>query len=156
SGTGKDLIAQSIHQLSRRVDGPLVKIQCASIPLHLIESELFGYEKGAFTDANASKPGRFELANGGTLVLDEIAQLGLPAQVKLLTAIEEKKFQRLSGTKDMALDVRIIALSNVDLEAAVAQKQFRADLYYRLNVVTITLPPVRERKQDIARLAHKL
>ncbi|MBI1746172.1 MAG: sigma-54-dependent Fis family transcriptional regulator [Acidobacteria bacterium] len=156
SGTGKDLLANVLHRLSNRRHGPYVKIDCAGIPMHLLESELFGYEKGAFTDAGNGKPGRFELAEGGSLILDEISQLSLSAQAKLLTAIEEKKFQRLSGTKELSIDARLIVLTNVDLEAAVASKLFRSDLFYRLNVVTIILPPLRERKQDIARLARRL
>lgn len=156
SGTGKDLIARVIHRLSKRANGPYIKIDCASIPVHLVESELFGYEKGAFTDAQSGKSGRFEWANGGTLVLDEIAQVSLPVQAKLLTAIEEKKFQRLSGTRHVSIDARIMALTDIDLEAAAAARNFRRDLLYRLNVVTISLPPLRERRGDIPRLARRL
>ncbi|MBI4484316.1 MAG: sigma-54-dependent Fis family transcriptional regulator [Acidobacteria bacterium] len=152
SGTGKDLLASAIHFLSKRRSGPLVKIDCAGLPVALIESELFGYEKGAFTDAHERKPGRLESAHRGTLVLDGIEQLQLSAQSKILRVIEEKQFQRLGGMDSLAIDTRIIALTNVDLEGAIHAGQFRQDLYYRLNILTLHLPPLRERRDDIPQL----
>jgi len=153
SGTGKDIIAQLLHFKSGRSAGQFVKIDCASLPQELLESELFGYEKGAFTGAMERKLGRFEAADGGTLVLDEIASLGPAAQAKLLRVIDERCFERLGGTKPIKIDTRIIALTNVDLEDAVRRREFREDLLYRLNVVTINLPPLRERPEDIPKLA---
>src|SRR5437868_9826569 len=139
SGTGKDLLAELIHFLSRPGE-PFVKIDCASLPHELVESELFGYEKGAFTGATEMKRGRLELAGAGTLVLDEIAALSMQAQAKLLRVIEERKFDRLGGTRQIAVEARLIALTNIDLEHAVARKSFREDLYYRLNVVPLAVP----------------
>lgn len=156
SGTGKDLIAATVHRLSKRAKGPFVKIDCSSLPASLVESELFGYEKGAFTDARESKPGRLELAHNGTLVLDDISQLGLSAQGKILRVIEEKRFQRLGGLEDVQINTRIIALTNVDLEEAVSSRTFRHDLFYRINVIIMLLPALRERKKDIIPLAKFL
>ena len=154
SGTGKDATARLIHSRSPRADRAFVKIDCASLPEELLESELFGYEKGAFTGATESKPGRFEAANGGTLVLDEIASLSPAAQAKLLRVIEERSFERLGGKQSVRIDVRIIALANIDLKEAVRARAFRDDLYYRLNVVTVELPRLAERAGDIAQLAE--
>jgi two-component system response regulator AtoC len=154
SGTGKDAIARLIHDRSARRDKPFVKIDCAALPQDLLESELFGYEKGAFTGATESKPGRFEAADGGTLVLDEIPSLLPPSQAKLLRAIEERNFERLGGKQTIKIDVRIIALANVDMKEAVRARAFRDDLYYRLAVVTIDLPRLIERLEDLAPLAR--
>ncbi|HXG95182.1 MAG TPA: sigma-54 dependent transcriptional regulator [Blastocatellia bacterium] len=155
SGTGKDAAARQIHDLSPRRDRPFVKIDCAALPEELLESELFGYEKGAFTGATDSKPGRFETANGGTLVLDEIASLSLSSQAKLLRVIEERSFERLGGKQPVRIDVRIIALANVDMKEAVRAHTFRDDLYYRLAVVTIELPRLIDRAEDIPVLAEQ-
>src|SRR5581483_5648044 len=152
SGVGKDLIAQQLHYQGKRAAGPFVKIDCGSLPQTLLESELFGYEKGAFTGATERKAGRFEAADGGTLVLDEIAGLSLTAQAKLLRVIEERTFERLGSTKPTSIDTRIIALTNVDLENAVGRREFREDLLYRLNVVTVFVPPLRDRSEDISKL----
>jgi DNA-binding NtrC family response regulator len=154
SGTGKDLVAKAIHYGSRRADGPFVAINCAAIPATLIESELFGYEKGAFTDAKARKEGLFEQAEGGTLFLDEIGELELGLQAKLLRVLEEGAFRRVGGLKDIALDVRVIAASNRDLKAESEAGRFRLDLYYRLSVIQIDIPPLRERGEDTLLLAH--
>jgi Nif-specific regulatory protein len=153
SGTGKELIAHAIHYNSPRATKPFVKVSCAALPDTLIESELFGYEKGAFTGAQARKRGRFELAHGGTLFLDEVGELNLPTQVKLLRVLQEGEFERLGGTETIKADVRLIAATNRDLEAAMAEKQFREDLYYRLNVFSIFVPPLRDRKPDVMLLA---
>ncbi|MGQ0592225.1 MAG: sigma-54 interaction domain-containing protein [Gammaproteobacteria bacterium] len=152
TGTGKEPISQAIHRLSRRCSKPLVKLNCAALPENLIESELFGHEKGAFTGALARKPGRFELADGGTLFLDEIGELPLDLQAKLLRVLQEGEFERLGGTRTLKVDVRIIAATNRDLSRCAREGRFRPDLYYRLNVFPITLPPLRERKDDIAPL----
>ncbi len=149
TGTGKGLAAQAIHNLSSRRDKAFIKVNCAAIPETLLESELFGYEKGAFTGANINKPGRFELADGGTIFLDEIGDVTPLMQVKLLKVMQEREFERLGGTKTIKTDVRIIAATNRDLEELVRKEVFRKDLYYRLNVVPIKLPPLRERKEDI-------
>jgi two-component system, NtrC family, response regulator AtoC len=149
SGTGKDLVAKAIHYGSRRSDSPFVAINCAAIPATLIESELFGYEKGAFTDAKARKEGLFEQAEGGTLFLDEIGELELGLQAKLLRVLEEGAFRRVGGLKDIPLDVRIVAASNRDLRAGSEAGRFRLDLYYRLSVIQIDIPPLRERGDDI-------
>jgi DNA-binding NtrC family response regulator len=154
SGVGKDLIARAIHQNSRRSAGPFIKINSTAIPDTLFESELFGFEKGAFTGANASKPGKFELADKGSLFLDEIGDVPAPVQVKLLRVLQEREFERLGGTKTIKVDVRLIAATNKDLRAALEQGTFREDLYYRLNVVPIDIPPLRERKEDIPDLAR--
>jgi DNA-binding NtrC family response regulator len=149
SGAGKDLIARAIHQHSRRASGPFIKINCTAIPENLLESELFGYEKGAFTGAVSSKPGKFELADKGTIFLDEIGDVPGTIQVKLLRVLQDRDFERLGGTKTLKVDVRIVAATNQDLRAALEQGSFREDLYYRLNVVPINIPPLRERKEDI-------
>jgi DNA-binding NtrC family response regulator len=149
SGTGKELFARALHVLSARADGPFVAINCAAIPENLLESELFGYEKGAFTGATARKPGRFELAHRGTLFLDEIGDLPLGLQAKILRALEERSFERVGGTAP-----RVVAATNRGLKAAVAARQFREDLYFRLSVFPITIPPLRERPDDIALLAR--
>ncbi|HEY9232850.1 MAG TPA: sigma 54-interacting transcriptional regulator [Blastocatellia bacterium] len=153
SGTGKELIAHSIHYNSPRARKPFVKVSVAALPDTLIESELFGYEKGAFTGAQARKKGRFELAEGGTLFLDEIGDLNLSTQVKLLRALQEREFERLGGIETIKVNVRLIAATNKDLEKAISESTFRKDLYYRLNVFTIFVPPLRERKSDVLQLA---
>ena len=154
SGVGKDLIARAIHEKSRRVAGPFIKINSTAIPENLLESELFGYEKGAFTGANASKPGKFELADKGTLFLDEIGDVPPVTQVKLLRVLQEREFERLGGTKTIRVDVRLIAATNRDLREALEQGTFREDLYYRLNVVPIDIAPLRQRKEDIPDLVN--
>jgi DNA-binding NtrC family response regulator len=155
SGTGKELIARAIHYNSYRQDKPLVPINCGAIPGELLESELFGYEKGAFTGATALRIGRFELANGGTVFLDEIGEMSPALQVKILRVLQEREFERVGGTRTIKVDVRIIAATNKNLEEVVAKNQFREDLFYRLNVIPIYIPPLRERKSDIPLLvAH--
>jgi transcriptional regulator with GAF, ATPase, and Fis domain len=154
SGVGKDLIARAIHFHSPRKDRPLVKINCTAIPENLMESELFGYEKGAFTGANTSKPGKFEQADTGTVFLDEIGDVPAAIQVKLLRVLQEREFERLGSNTTRHIDVRLVAATNQDLRAALEQGTFREDLYYRLNVVPINIPPLRERKQDIPFLAN--
>ena len=154
SGVGKDLIARAIHEKSRRASGPFIKINSTAIPENLLESELFGYEKGAFTGAAASKPGKFELADKGTLFLDEIGDVPPVTQVKLLRVLQEREFERLGGTKTIKVDVRLIAATNRDLREALEQGTFREDLYYRLNVVPIDIAPLREHKEDITDLVH--
>ena len=153
SGTGKELIAHAIHYNSLRAKKPFVKVSCAALPDTLIESELFGYEKGAFTGANARKKGRFELAESGTIFLDEIGDINLGTQVKLLRVIQEREFERLGGTESVRVNVRVIAATNKDMEKAIAEGTFREDLYYRLNVFTIFVPPLRDRKADMLLLA---
>jgi transcriptional regulator with PAS, ATPase and Fis domain len=152
SGSGKDAIASFVHARSSRAARPFVKIDCATLPGALLEAELFGYERGAFTGANEAKPGRFESAGRGTVVLDEIAHLSTDAQAKLLRVIEEREFDRLGGRKTIKLDARLIALTNVDLDSAVKLRRFREDLFYRLNVIRIVVPPLRERKEDLSKL----
>jgi len=153
SGVGKDLVARAIHLRSRRAAGPFVKINSTAIPETLLESELFGYEKGAFTGAVGSKPGKFEMADGGTLFLDEIGDVPPPVQVKLLRVLQEREFERLGGTRTIKVDVRLVAATNRDLRAALEEGTFREDLYYRLNVVPINIPPLREHREDIPALA---
>ncbi|HSL55893.1 MAG TPA: sigma-54 dependent transcriptional regulator [Pyrinomonadaceae bacterium] len=154
SGTGKDLIAKAIHYGSQRAEGPFVAVNCAALPATLIESELFGYEKGAFTDAKARKEGLFEQAEGGTLLLDEIGELELSLQAKLLRVLEEGAFRRVGGLKDIPLDVRVLAASNRDLKAESEAGRFRLDLYYRLSIIQIDIPPLRERGDDVLLLSQ--
>jgi len=153
SGTGKELIARAIHEESKRREGPFVKVDCTALPEGLLESELFGHEKGAFTDAVAEKPGRFELAHGGTLFLDEVAELPQSLQAKLLRVLQERAFERVGGNRTISVDVRILAATNRDLAKALKASQFREDLYYRLNVVPVVVPPLRRRPEDILPLA---
>jgi DNA-binding NtrC family response regulator len=152
SGAGKDVLAAYIHWKSARAAQPLVKIDCATLPGELLEAELFGYERGAFTGASEAKPGRFEAAQKGTVVLDEIAHLSTDAQAKLLRVIETREFERLGGRKTIKLDARLIVLTNVDLASAVKAGRFREDLFYRLDVIHIRVPPLRERKDDLSKL----
>ena len=154
SGTGKELVARTIHERSGRRAGPFVAVNCAALPETLLESELFGYEKGAFTGAAGRKEGRFELANGGTLFLDEVADLSLVTQPKILRVLQEGEFERLGATRSIQVDVRIVAATNQDLADMVKDKRFREDLYYRLNVITVRVPPLRERHEDIRVLAQ--
>ena len=156
SGTGKDQLARLIHELGPRRDAPFLKIDCASLPAELVESELFGHERGAFTGAVERKQGRLEMARGGTIVLDEVAALAPAVQSKLLRVLEERSFERLGGTETLRIDARLIALTNTDLAQAVAAGRFREDLYFRLNVVTIVVPPLRARAKDIVPLAEHL
>jgi Nif-specific regulatory protein len=153
SGTGKELIAQGIHYHSPRAKKPFIKVNCAALPETLVESELFGHERGAFTGAEVRKKGRFELANGGTLFLDEIGELSPAIQVKLLRVLQEREFERVGGTEPVKVDVRVVAATNCDLEKALAGGSFREDLYYRLNVFPIFIPPLRVRKADVLPLA---
>lgn len=154
SGTGKELFARSLHALSPRAEAPFVAINCAAIPENLLETELFGYEKGAFTGAAARKPGKFEMAHRGTLFLDEIGDLPFALQAKILRALEERRFERVGGTSSVQVDVRLVAATNKGLKAAVAARRFREDLYFRLSVFPITVPPLRERAADIPVLAR--
>lgn len=154
TGTGKGLAAKAIHTHSNRSEGPFVVVNCGAIPEHLMESELFGYEKGAFTDAKETKKGRLELAHGGTLFLDEIGEISMRMQIDLLRILEDRIFYRLGGTRPIEAEFRVIAATNRDLEEAIRQRHFREDLYYRLNVVAFKMPPLRERKEDIPLLAE--
>jgi transcriptional regulator with PAS, ATPase and Fis domain len=154
SGVGKDLIARAIHEHSQRASGPFIKINSTAIPENLLESELFGYDKGAFSGATGSKPGKFELADKGTLFLDEIGDVPGAIQVKLLRVLQDREFERLGGTKTLKVDVRLVAATNRDLRAALEEGTFREDLYYRLNVVAIDIPPLRDHKEDIPALAE--
>jgi formate hydrogenlyase transcriptional activator len=154
TGTGKELVAMAIHNLSPRRNAPFVKLNCAAIPAGLIESELFGHERGAFTGALTQRIGRFEMANGGTLFLDEIGDLALDLQVKLLRVLQEQEFERLGGARSIQVNVRLVAATNRDLAQMVEEKQFRADLYYRLGVFPISLPPLRDRREDIPELVR--
>src|SRR5437667_521828 len=153
SGVGKDLVARAIHAASRRCNGPFIKVNCAAIPSELLESELFGHEKGAFTGAHRRKPGQFEYANKGTIYLDEIAELPLALQAKLLHVLQDFRFSRVGGHGLIDVDARVVAATNRDLEHAMARSEFREDLYYRLNVVEIRIPPLRERREEISLLA---
>jgi DNA-binding NtrC family response regulator len=154
SGAGKDVVARAIHARSDRCDQPFLQINCTALPEHLVESELFGHERGAFTDARERKKGLAELADGGTLFLDEIGDMPRAAQAKLLRFLEDSKFKRVGGTVDITVDARLVAATNRDLEAAIAERSFRSDLFYRLNVVPIVIPPLRERPEDVAPLAE--
>jgi len=153
SGTGKELVARAIHYSSPRKERVFVAVNCAALPQDLLESELFGYEKGAFTGAGGQKPGKFELSSGGTIFLDEIADMSLSMQAKILRILQEKTFERVGGTKSIKVDLRLIAATNKDLEKAIQNNSFRDDLYYRLNVVSIYIPPLREREEDVPLLA---
>jgi len=154
TGVGKEVVSRTIHALSRRAGQPFIKVNCASIPENLLEAELFGFEKGAFTGAHTSKPGRFELANGGTIFLDEIGEMSPALQAKLLQVLEDRTFMRLGGRREIQVDVRVIAATNKDMQIALAEGQFREDLYYRLSEVLIEIPPLRERREDIPRLVE--
>lgn len=154
SGTGKELFARSIHDLSRRKNGPFVALNCAAIPHELLENELFGSERGAYTGSVARKMGKFEIANGGSIFLDEVGDLDIALQAKLLRVLQEKNFERLGGNKNITIDVRVIAASNTDLKDAISQKRFREDLYYRLSVFPINIPPLRQRTEDVLELAN--
>jgi DNA-binding NtrC family response regulator len=156
SGTGKDYLARAIHEMGPRRDAPYLKIDCASLPPQLVESELFGHEKGAFTGAVERKLGRFELGDAGTIVLDEVAALSPTAQSKMLRVLQERAFERLGGTETLRIEARLIALTNVDLSPAVAAGTFREDLFFRLNVLTLRVPPLRERRADVLALADHL
>src|SRR5215218_4450958 len=154
SGTGKELVARALHSSSPRRDKSFVKVNCAALPSELLESELFGFERGAFTGAIQHKPGKFEFANHGTMFLDEISEMGAPLQSKLLQVLQDGEFARLGGRQDVKVDVRVVAATNRDLERAVSDGQFREDLFFRLNVVCITLPPLRERREEIPLLTE--
>src|SRR5215467_782874 len=154
SGTGKELVARALYRASARRDRPFVKVNCAALPSELLESELFGFERGAFTGAIHQKPGKFEFANKGTMFLDEIGDMSFPLQAKLLQVLQDGEFTRLGGRQDVRVDVRVVAATNRDLEAAVAEGQFREDLFFRLNVVCITLPPLRQRRDEIPGLTE--
>ena len=153
SGTGKELLARFIHENSARKGGPFVAVNCAAVPEHLLESELFGHMRGAFTGATAAKPGKFELADGGTLLLDEIGEMPINLQPKLLRALQERQVEKLGGTRPTAVNIRVVATTNISLRKMVEDGKFRADLYYRLNVIPLSLPPLRDRREDIPDLA---
>lgn len=153
TGTGKGLAAKAIHSNSPAADGPFVSVNCGAIPSHLMESELFGYQKGAFTDAKETRKGRLEMANGGTLFLDEIGEISMRMQIDLLQVLEDNIFYKVGGTQPITTDFRVIAATNADIEAAIKERIFREDLYYRLNIISFTMPPLRERKEDIPLLA---
>src|SRR6185503_15441552 len=156
TGSGKEVIARELHANSPRSKKIFLKLSCAALPSELVESELFGYERGAFTGAFQKKPGMFELADGGTLLLDEIGDMDFKLQAKLLQVLQDQEFQRLGGKETIHVDVRVIAATHCDLERAISEGRFREDLYYRLNVVTIRVPPLRERQEDILPLAEFL
>jgi Nif-specific regulatory protein len=153
SGTGKEVVARFVHRGSSRKGGPFVALNCAALPDQLLEAELFGYERGAYTGAVQSKPGQLEQAAGGTLFLDEVGEMSLSAQAKFLRVLQEREFQRLGGTRVLRTDARIVAATNRDLQKAIANNQFREDLYYRLNVFAIRLPPLRDRRDDVLALS---
>ena len=153
SGTGKELIARAIHRLSERKEKPMVAVNCGAVPSELMESELFGYERGAFTGAHATRIGKFEFADGGTVFFDEVATLPMHLQAKLLRVLQEKSFERVGGNREINVDIRVIAATNINLEDAVRRGRFREDLYYRLNVFPVSIPPLRERPEDIPLLA---
>jgi len=155
NGTGKELVAKWLHEKSQRANGPLVEVNCAAIPSELIESELFGHEKGAFTSAIKQRTGKFEQANGGTLFLDEIGDMSLSAQAKVLRALQEHKITRVGGDKEIKVNVRVIAATNKDLKKEIAEGNFREDLYHRLSVILIQVPPLKDRKEDIPLLTDK-
>ena len=155
NGSGKELVAHQIHQQSSRDKMPMVEVNCAAIPSELIESELFGHEKGAFTSANKQRIGKFEQANGGVLFLDEIGDMSLAAQAKVLRALQEHRITRVGGDKDIKVDVRVLAATNKDLKKAIAENEFREDLYHRLSVIIVNVPPLKDRKEDIPVLTHK-
>ena len=155
SGAGKEVLAREIHALSHRRDRPFLKINCAALPLELLESELFGYEKGAFTGATRSTPGKFEVADGGTILLDEIGDMDVRLQAKLLHFLQDHEFHRLGGRHTIHVNARVLAATHCDLETAIQQRRFRADLYFRLNVITLDIPPLRERKDEILSLADR-
>jgi transcriptional regulator with PAS, ATPase and Fis domain len=154
TGVGKEVLARKLHLLSARACHPFLKLNCAAVPLELLESELFGYDRGAFTGALGSKPGKFELAEGGTILLDEIGDMDIKLQAKLLHVLQDKEFQRLGGTEPIRVDVRVLTATHRDLRKEIAAGRFREDLYYRLNVVTVEVPPLRERKDEILSLAR--
>ena len=154
TGTGKEYLARTIHYQSDRADGPFVKVNCAALPENLLESELFGHEKGAFTNAIARHIGRFEMAHKGTIFLDEIGEVTLSVQTKLLRVLQEKQFERVGGSETLTVDVRVVAATNRDLDKAITEKEFREDLFYRLNVITLNLPPIRERGEDVEIFAN--
>jgi transcriptional regulator with PAS, ATPase and Fis domain len=154
SGTGKELFAAAVHQLSNRKEKPYITINCAAIPHELLENELFGSEQGAYTSSHKLKLGKFEIADGGTVFLDEVGDLDMALQAKLLRFLQEKTFERLGGNKQISVNVRVIAATNVDLKGAIARKRFREDLFYRLSVFPIQVPPLRDRREDIAKLAE--
>ena len=152
SGVGKEVVARLIHGVSPRSQRPLLKVNCAALPVDLLESELFGYEQGAFTGAVKSKPGKFEMCNKGTILLDEIGEMTAPLQAKLLHVLQDGRFSRLGGRANVAVDVRVLAATNINIEKAISERTFREDLYYRLNAFTIRIPPLRERREEIAPL----
>jgi transcriptional regulator with PAS, ATPase and Fis domain len=154
SGTGKEIVANSIHQRSRRQDKPLIKVNCAAIPRTLLESELFGFDKGAFTGAHLRKPGKFELANGGTIILNDIGEIDISIQAKLLQVLQDGEFSRLGGDGSVVVDTRVVTTTRDDLERSIGEGRFREDLFYRINVISLSVPPLRERKEQILPLAQ--
>src|SRR5215475_5150030 len=155
SGVGKEIVARTLHERSRRRDGPFVKVNCAALPLELLESELFGYERGAFTGADRSKPGKFEQADTGTIFLDEIGEMPLPVQAKILQVLQDRQFSRLGSRADIKVDVRVLAATNKNLGQRVGQREFREDLYYRLNVINLHVPALRFRREEIPVLTER-